>query len=155
MLIEFSALDENLDPVDGTVIAQAESHDSILAVLEKQVRKQIAVKYTGDDLPVGALIRQPEESPRVPVFPLTLWHPHHNLLPRAMLLVQCSQGESVPSCFGSERAKLHQGFPGCPPRRQAVLERQSWAAGSMSPARLFSLTWDEVLSKDSTMRQAG
>ena len=52
VLIEFSALDENLDPVDGTVIVQAASHDSILAVLEKQVRKQIAVKYTGDDLPV-------------------------------------------------------------------------------------------------------
>lgn len=53
VLIEFSTLDENLDPVDGTVIAQAESHDRMLAILEKQVRKQIVVKYTGDDLPVN------------------------------------------------------------------------------------------------------
>jgi len=52
VLIECSALDENLDPVNGTVIAHAESHDGILGALEKQVGKQIVIKYTGDDLPV-------------------------------------------------------------------------------------------------------
>jgi len=52
VLIECPALDENLDPVNGTVIAHSASHDGILAVLEKQVGKQIVLKYTGDDLPV-------------------------------------------------------------------------------------------------------
>jgi len=52
VLIACPALDENLDPIDGTVIACAESHDGILAALEKQVGKQIVIKYTGDDLPV-------------------------------------------------------------------------------------------------------
>jgi len=52
VLIEFPALDENLDPVDGTVIAHSASHDGVLAELEKQIGKQIVIKYTGDDLPV-------------------------------------------------------------------------------------------------------
>ena len=52
ILIEFSELDENLDPIHGTVIAHAALHDVILAALEKHKGKQIAIKYTGEDLPV-------------------------------------------------------------------------------------------------------
>jgi len=52
VLIEFSSLDENLDPIDGMVIAHAASHEVILAALEKQQNKRIAIKYTGEDLPV-------------------------------------------------------------------------------------------------------
>jgi hypothetical protein len=52
VLVEFLELDENLDPLDGTVIAHATSHDVILAELEKQKNKRIAIKYTGEDLPV-------------------------------------------------------------------------------------------------------
>jgi hypothetical protein len=52
VLIECPALDENLDPVNGTVIAHSESHDGILAALETQGGKQTVIKYTSDDLPV-------------------------------------------------------------------------------------------------------
>jgi hypothetical protein len=52
VLIECPALDENLEPVNGTVIAHSESHDGILAALETQVGKQIVIQYTGDDLPI-------------------------------------------------------------------------------------------------------
>jgi hypothetical protein len=52
VLIECPALDENLDPVNGTVIAHSESHDGILVALEKHGGKQIVIKYMGDDLPV-------------------------------------------------------------------------------------------------------
>ena len=52
VLIEFAKLDENLEPLEGTVIAHAASHDVILAALEKQQNKRIAIKYTGADWPV-------------------------------------------------------------------------------------------------------
>ena len=52
VLIEFSELDENLEPLEGTVLAHAASHDVMLAELAKQTGKRIAIKYTGDDLPV-------------------------------------------------------------------------------------------------------
>jgi hypothetical protein len=52
VLIEFSELDANLDPIEGIVIAHAASHDVILADLEKQQNKRIVMKYTGEDLPV-------------------------------------------------------------------------------------------------------
>ena len=52
VLIEFTELDENLDPINGTVIAHATLHDVILAELEKHKGKQIAIKYTGEDLPI-------------------------------------------------------------------------------------------------------
>jgi hypothetical protein len=52
VLIEFSQLDENLDLVDGQVVAHSDSHDVILAELEKHAGKQMMIEYTGEDLPV-------------------------------------------------------------------------------------------------------
>lgn len=52
VLIEFSKLDETLEPLEGTVIAHAASHDVILAELAKYTSKRLAIKYTGEDVPV-------------------------------------------------------------------------------------------------------
>jgi hypothetical protein len=49
VLIEFTELDEDLNPVEGTVVAHSPSHDVILAELGKETGGQIALESTGDD----------------------------------------------------------------------------------------------------------